>query len=288
MADQDSTRIKSADRVLDVLELLGDNPAGLKFPELVEALGIPKSSLLGLLKNLVARRYLVFVEAERRYYLGVQIFELGQSFLEHHPESREAKSAMEWVVQEVNETVQLAMLLGTESVNLAKVDSGHMLRLQSVVGRHFGAHASSVGKAILSGLDDDEIQRRFGEGPFAALTPLTHRGLGPLLEDVRQIRARGFSLDVEECTQGVFCVGVPIYGRAHEVTTAMSVTIPTIRLRRELLARALSCLAEASLQVSARMGVRGRDPQLQGLTQLPVATAALQNSPAEAYLQAMG
>lgn len=277
-------RIKSADRVLDVFEALGGEPGGLSFPDLIKRLGVPKSSLHGLLSILVNRQYLVFDEATRHYFLGVQIFEHGQSFLQHHQEAREAKATMEAIVAQVNETVQLAMLRGSESINLAKVDCAHMLRLQSEVGKHFSAHATSLGKVLLAHLPEGEVRARFGSGDLPRYTEHTFVRMDDLLAELARIRERGFSFDTEEYTSGVFCVGVPIFNHALQALTGLSVTIPTSRLTSDLLARCLANLAAGSLAISARMGARQRSPELVRLSVIENAAAALNGTQARNWI----
>ena len=55
-----SVSVKSADRVLDLLELLTRRGKAMSHTELSLALGIPKSSLTQLLRNLTDRGYLLF------------------------------------------------------------------------------------------------------------------------------------------------------------------------------------------------------------------------------------
>lgn len=265
-ADTATQKIKSADRVLDVFEVLIRNPQGMTFPELVRELRVPKSSLHGLLGVLVERQYLVLDHDARRYVFGVQLFELGQAFLKHHPETREAKPVMEAIAAEVNETVQLALLRGTEGINLATVECTHPLRMQLQVGRHFSGHATSLGKVLLAHLPDDEVRNRFAAQPLERFTENTFQTLDELLGELRRIRMRGFSLDTEECIPGVFCVGVPIFAHAGVVATGLSVTIPTTRLSVELFTNALSSLARGSVSVSRRMGVREPLAQLEHLS----------------------
>src|SRR3546814_10923143 len=62
--------VKSADRVLNLLELLAFTPTAQSFTELSQALAIPKSSLFQLLKNLLNRGYVRQAEDTGRYLLG--------------------------------------------------------------------------------------------------------------------------------------------------------------------------------------------------------------------------
>ncbi len=263
-------------RVLDIFEVLAAEPAGLTFPEFTARLGWPKSSLHALLGALLERAYLAFDEDSRRYSIGVQLFDQGQGFLRQHPETREAREAMAAVVAAVNETCQLGLLRGAEGVNLATVECSHPLRLQLTVGRHFDAHATSLGKTLLAYLPDEEVRRRIGTGALARHTAHTFAHIDDLLVELARIRARGFSLDTEESILGVFCVGVPVFNNAGDAMTGMSVTIPTSRLNMPLLAAALSNLARASLAISTRIGARSPSPLLHRLASTGEATRLLE------------
>jgi IclR family transcriptional regulator, KDG regulon repressor len=284
--DDRQPRIKSADRVLDVFETLTHEPRGLTFQDLVSRLGVPKSSLHGLLAVLVDRQYLVFDELSRRYVFGVQLFEHGQSFLTHHGDAREARVAMEVVVAEINETVQLGLLRGIEGVNIGTVDCTHALRMRLEVGRHFPAHATSLGKVLLAHLPEPEMIQRAGQGALQRFTDTTLGSSVDLIAELQRIRNRGFSLDTEEMHPGVFCVGVPIFDSAGQARTGMSVTIPTSRLGLDISSRALAALARESIAVSRRMGVSQPSPTLAAIVSRDAAAAALLRTQAKRWLKA--
>ena len=66
------TPVKSAARVLDVLEALAATPDGLGFSALATALELPKSSLHELLGVLTDRGYVAFDAPRRVYALGIR------------------------------------------------------------------------------------------------------------------------------------------------------------------------------------------------------------------------
>jgi DNA-binding IclR family transcriptional regulator len=286
MVDAEGTGggIKSADRVLDLFEALGREQTGLTFPQLTKRLGLPKSSLHGLLSLLVSRQYLSFDAESRRFNIGVQLFDHGQAFLKQHPEVREARAAMANVVSTINESVQLGVLHGADGVNLATVECSHPLRLQLAVGRHFAPYATSLGKVLLAHLTEEEVRLRLGSGALEQFTQHTFASVDVLVDELRRIRQRAFSLDTEEAILGIFCVAVPIASGAGQVVTGMSVTIPTSRLSSDLLSRALAQLANASLQISERIGAREPLPQLKMLTDVGVAEQALRTTQAVHWL----
>ena len=126
------------------------------------------------------------------------------------------------LVAEVNETAQLARLSGRENVYLARVDSSHALRLLSEPGTRLPAHATGVGKALLAQLSEGEILSLFGSGALPGYTPTTHRTVAALKDELGRTRARGFAIDNEEYTPGVFCLAVPVYGHSGEALASIS------------------------------------------------------------------
>ncbi len=268
-------RVKSAARVLDLVEAVAAHEAGLTFPALLQLSRIPKSSLHALLGVLTARGWLDLDEATRLYTLGVKVWENGQAYRKGRDLVREARPVMESIAGAINETVQLAQLDGTENVYLAKVDSTHPLRLQSEVGARLSAHATGLGKAMLACLGDDEVRRRLGRNALPRMTPHTIVTADALIEELQRVRFWGFAVDDQEYTPGLFCVAVPIRDQRGDAVAAVSVSVPLLRLEMKTLATALARLAAGSLEIARRLGGNGDDPALVRLAEPAFALQAL-------------
>src|SRR5512146_2477416 len=87
--------VRSADRTLDRLELLADYKEGVSFNEIVKRMSIPKSSLSGLLRTLIARGYITKTADGRRFRLGLKVIELGASYLHGSDLLEAARHAMQ-------------------------------------------------------------------------------------------------------------------------------------------------------------------------------------------------
>lgn len=284
-AKMDSQRsIKSAERVFDLIEAIGTTNRGATYSNLRERLGLPKSSLHALLEVMVRRGYTEFDAETRTYSLGIRVWEAGSRYQRHHSLLNEARLVLEDIVQRVNETTQLATLAGSENVYLAKVDSTHVLRLQSEVGTRLSAHATGIGKALLSQLTDEQVRQRFGSGDLAIYTRTTYSTVAALLEELDVTRRRGFAVDNEEYTPGVFCLAVPVFQGVGPATIALSVSVPIMRATLAQLALILMAICDGSLQISARCGVARRDPRLVQLSQAGEAARAIDDlSKSERY-----
>lgn len=246
--------IKSAQRVLDILDHLGTEPEDVGFMDLTRSLAIPKSSLHGLLELMTARQYLEFDEKRRRYTLGLRALEIGRAYRRRHDALDVAQQEMAALVADVNETTQLARLVGCENVYLARVDSSHALRLQSEAGARLPAHATGVGKALLSPLADEELAALFPDEALPVFTPNTWPTLTALREELARTRQRGFAVDNQEYTQGVFCLALRVEGFGGASNTSLSVSVPVTRASKTALAAILARLAAASVAISQRVG----------------------------------
>ena len=246
--------VKSAYRVVEIVEALAQSNGGLSFAQLVEHLGYPRSSLHGLVRTLLAAGWLEFDEEGRRYRLALRMWELGQTYMRAADLATRARPFMQQVTAELEETTQLAILDGRYNVYIAKVDGPQPLVLASQVGRRLEAHATGLGKVLLAWLSPDELLVRIGDTPLERLTKSTITSVPRLQAELAVIRQRGYGIDNEEYTLGVRCVAFPVRNHLDEVVAAMSVSVPTARYRSASEARTISVLKANAIALSRALG----------------------------------
>jgi DNA-binding IclR family transcriptional regulator len=246
--------VKSAQRALEILELMTRREEPMAFTEFVEALGYPRSSLHGLLQTLVASGWAEFDENTRRFSLGIRTLEAGNTYTRAVGLVDRAAPAMRRIRDAMNETVQLAVLDGRHNVYVAKFDGEQALALASEVGRRLPAHATGVGKVLLADLDHEELARRFEGVTLERYTNRTIADLTELRKALAQIRRRGYATDMEEYTAGVRCIAMPLRDHTGQTLAAMSISVPTIRFDRTLQSPALAMLREGAQKISAVLG----------------------------------
>jgi DNA-binding IclR family transcriptional regulator len=220
--------VKSADRTVELLELLSRTSEPLTLSEIQRELSYPKSSLFVLLRTLVARGW---VETDRRgtgYSIGVRALLVGTSYLDRDPVIRAATRVLEELRAEVNETVHLARLDGADVVYLASRESAHQLRLTSRVGRRLPAHATSLGKALLAERRAEEVDAIL-PAELEPLTPRTLTDRGALLVDLAETKERGYAIERGENTTGLGCFAVALDYK-HPAQEAISCSVPFARL----------------------------------------------------------
>ncbi|MFK4762324.1 IclR family transcriptional regulator [Microbacterium sp. ZW T5_45] len=229
MTEPETGAVKSAGRALEIIEHLAD-AEGLTFPELVTALSLPRSSAHGLLRTLVAAGWVEFDPARKRYSLGLKAWQIGQRYDGHRLLLDNGPALMAELTDETGETVQMARLEGVENVYIAISPSPNPMRLASNVGMRLHAHATGIGKALLSTLSDEDARRRLQQVAIPRLTARTITDPDEILAAISRGRNLGFFVDDEEFIDGCRCVAMPLtWPEETGVAAALSITMPTSR-----------------------------------------------------------
>jgi DNA-binding IclR family transcriptional regulator len=250
--------VKSAERALLVLELLTEQVDGLTFTEICEALNLPKSSAHALLATMCARGFLGVTADDRRYVLGVRTWEIGQAYRAGNTLERSHGPFLRAVRNELNESVQLAVLDGLDNVYVASEEAQQQVVLNAGIGIGLRrpAYATAVGKVLLSGLDDSEVRHRFAGLRLRSYTQGAVTDLGHLLVELAEVRQRGHAVDNGEFTTGVFCVAVPVRDHTGAVCAGMSVSVPAFRVTPEVRKQARAVVGAQADALSAHLGYR--------------------------------
>ena len=224
--------LRSVSRALDVLETLGNtgNPMGVG--EIAVAIGVSRSTAFTLLQTLVARGFVadLRIGGARLYRLGLSLAHLGDRAVSDLGITQTATPVLQQLTNATHLTSRLAVLDDGCAVAVVRVDAPGPFRIMASLGRRELPHTSSLGKALLSRMPDDEVLalvKRLGMPPRTERTLTTAEAF---LGNLREVRAQGYALDNEEDNAGVVCVGSAVHNRASETVAAISVT--TLKLDR--------------------------------------------------------
>jgi IclR family acetate operon transcriptional repressor len=252
-ADGDRHSIQSVDRALFLLETIAEAGGEASLTELAIRTGLNISTCHHLLATLIQRGFAAKAPGRRLYALGARILYLGNTCLQVDL-PRRAQPYLEAINQATGETVHLAALQGDAVVMLAVREARHAVRVDtSKIGRMEAPHATSVGKAIMAWLPEDEMRRIVAHG-MRRFTDNTITDFPALVESLRVVRRNGYAIDCEEFLPGVICVGAAIRDQAGTVIGAISVSTPTMRASEEHVALMRDEINAATRALSAEFG----------------------------------
>lgn len=263
----DRHNIQSVDRALFLLETIAEAGGEATLTELANRTSLNISTCHHLLATLIQRGFAAKVPGRRLYALGPRIIYLGHACLQVDL-PRRAQPYLEAVNRATGETVHLAALQGDNVVTLAVREAHHAVRVDTGrIGKVEAPHATSVGKAILAWLPEDEI-RRIVAGGMKRYTEKTVTEFPALLKSLRVVRRNGYAIDREEFLPGVICVGAAIRDQAGTVIGAISASTPTMRANDEHVALMRDEITAATRGLSAEFG----EPTAQASTSQAVAS----------------
>jgi IclR family acetate operon transcriptional repressor len=235
------------------LETIAEAGGEATLTELATRTGLNISTCHHLLATLIKRGFAAKVPGRRLYALGARILYLGHACLQVDL-PRRAQPYLENVNRATGETVHLAALQGDAVVTLAVREARHAVRVDTGrLGRVEAPHATSVGKAIMAWLPEDEIRRIVSHG-MKRFTDKTITEFPALIESLRVVRRNGYALDREEFLPGVICVGAAIRDQAGTVIGAISASTPAMRASEEHVALMRDEIAAATRALSAEFG----------------------------------
>jgi IclR family acetate operon transcriptional repressor len=251
--DGERHSIQSVDRALFLLETIAEAGGEATLTDLSVRTGLNISTCHHLLATLIQRGFAAKVPGRRLYALGARILYLGHACLQVDL-PRRAQPYLEAINAATGETVHIAALQGDQVVTVARREARHAVRVDSGrIGKIDAPHATSLGKAIMAWLPEDEMHRMVAHG-MKRFTEHTITDVPTLIEDLRHVRRNGFAIDREEFLPGVICVGAAIRDQAGTVIGAISASTPSMRASDEHIARMRDEIVAATRALSAQFG----------------------------------
>jgi len=242
----DGTRaVYAAFQILDQITAAPEPP---RMTDIVDAVGLPKSSVFRLLRALEASNAVRRGERDKRYRLGSKFDDYAKVSQTPLLISRFHSEAAP-LLRPLNETAQLGVLTGREVTFVACIDSTQPVRLVSYVGRTLPAHASATGKAMLAFAGDQALQTVI-DGGLPRLTANTITDPDALRDQLEEIRRRGYATEAEESTSNLSCLAAPVWGGGNEVVAAITVCIPRSTLPADRLPEIRDAVIEAARRLS--------------------------------------
>ena len=246
--------IASVQRAVDILNLFDARHVELGTTEIASALGLPKSTISGLVHTLEANNLLEQNNTNRKYRLGVRLVEYGSLLLNQIDLRLVAMPFLENLLTWCNESVNLAVWDGSYVVYIERLFGTNLLGMRSEIGKREPIHTTALGKSILSCLSERDLQNEINRVDLFPKTPYTLTNPDALINDIRLSHQRGYAIDNEENELGGRCVAAPILDFRGKPVAALSISVPMQRLPEENFPKFGLKVMEVSNAISRRLG----------------------------------
>jgi IclR family KDG regulon transcriptional repressor len=246
--------IQSVSHALDVLEQFVGESEELGVTELSKRLKLHKNNVFRLLATLESRGYIEQNRATENYRLGIRCLQLGQSYLQHMGVLRQARSILGELVRQVRETAYLAVLRRGSVVPVEVVEADRPVRIVSQLGETLPLYCTAAGKAHLAFEQEDQVRALLPDG-LSRFTDRTPTDRQALAQQLKQVAALGYAVDMGEHVEDIRAVAVPVRDYARSVVGAITVAAPAARLTAERIEKEVAPLVlKAGRELSSRLG----------------------------------
>lgn len=249
--------VQSLERGLSVIRSFDADHPEQTLSEVAASAGVTRAAARRFLLTLADLGY---VRAEGRFFsLTARVLELGYAYLSSLSLPDVAEPHLEALVAEVNESSSVSVLDSNDVVYVARVPTSRIMTVVISVGTRFPAYATSMGRVLLAGQPEAELELYLTNVLLESLTPRTISSVAALRGELAKVRAQGYALVNQELEDGLRAIAAPIRDRTGRVIAAVNVSAHASRTSLEVMRRdLLPPLLKTAARIEADFFGRGR------------------------------
>lgn len=242
--------VQSFARGLEVIRSFNASAPRQTLSEVAAASGLTRA---GARRILLTLQTLGYVESDGKLFsLTPRILDLGFAYLSSMPIWNRAEPVMDALVEQVQESCSAAVLEGTDIVYVMRVSTHKIMSISLGVGSRLPAWCTSMGRLLLSDLDDDALRARLAASDIDALTKHTVTDREALLGRIAQARKQRWCLVNQELEEGLISIAAPIVNRSGRMVAALNISGQANRTSAKVMQDTmLPALRESAQRISA-------------------------------------
>lgn len=252
--------VRAPARVLQIIFAIATSASGLTLARLVALTGLPKTSLLSLLRSLEASNYVVNVSGI--YRLGSEMYVVASAIVSKQRFLPCARASLQWLYDRTGETVQIGVLAADEALaeSIDVIETQKPIRLSFPIGLRRPLYCSSIGKLLLAFQSSEWIAAYLANTELVPYTAATITSAAALRAELATIRRAGLSVSHGSMFEGSSGFSAPIWDGGDTMIGGISVVAPTYRIVAAEDATRAHVLA-AGEEVSRQLGYTGAYPR---------------------------
>lgn len=176
-----------------------------------------------------ARRSLITLQAlgyvgqiGRRFHLKPKVMTLGSTLYFSAGIGDILQPDLRELVQQFGDASSIATLDGESVIYIAHNSVQRARRAAATIGARYPAFATSLGRVLLAGLPEVQLERYFAKLEPVALTSKTVTDIAELRRLIAAVREDGYSTTVDQLDYGITAIGVPIRGPDGRTVAALN------------------------------------------------------------------
>ncbi|WP_030326217.1 IclR family transcriptional regulator [Streptomyces sp. NRRL B-3229] len=252
-----SYHVEALAKGLRLLALFSEQRTTMKLTDMAAETGVPLPTAFRMAATLVTEGFLEQLP-DGAYRPAPKVLTLGFSALRGMDLVELADGPLRRLAAASGQTVNLGTLSDDRVLYLIRLRNNDLVTANIQVGSRLPAAGTSIGKVLLAGLAEKELDQRLTEASFAGITgPNAIRSLAGLRPALAEIREQGWAVQDEELAYGLRSVAAPVRDASGAVVAAVNVAVPAMefpvaRLHDELRPPLLDACGEITRLLGGR------------------------------------
>jgi DNA-binding IclR family transcriptional regulator len=253
MSQDDRYLVPGLARGLQLLGSFTRSESELSGAELSRRLSLPRASVFRLLQTLEQQGFVERVGDTTNYKLGIGVLRLGFEYLASMELTEYGRPVLEQLSNQCGYSAHLVVRDARDVVFVLKA-AGRSAMFHSIqVGARLPAHATVLGRLLLSDLDMAALALLYPEPLLPAYTPKTPTTLVELKALIDQDRVNGYGISQGGYETGISTIAAPVFNDQGKVVAAVSISVPAQQLPTDLTTNLVPQVQFAAAQLSERI-----------------------------------
>ncbi len=241
--------VRSVERALSLLECFSHSRRRLTLNDLMEASGLPKTTVVRLIASLENRRFLEKDPSGTGYRLGPVLFRLGHVVEADMDLISVAQPTMRECAERTQESVEINVVIDDSRVCISKIDSVRTLRHVIPVGKRLPLCRGGSGKLLLAYLPRQQQERILRENESQLGVSISDA-----LAELDEIRKNGYVVSIGNRLAGAIAISAPIYGADGKFIAGFAISGASARYDDEEIRKVLAEVLAGARKISQDMG----------------------------------
>lgn len=241
--------VRSVERALSLLECFNHSCRRLTLNDLMDASGLPKTTVVRLVASLEKKRFMEKDQSGTGYRLGNVLFRLGHVVEADIDLISIAQPTMRECAQRTLESVEVNVVIDDSRVCITKIDSVRTLRHVIPVGKRLPLYRGGSGKLLLAYLPHVQQERILRENQNSLGTSIDNA-----LAELDTIRKNSYVVSIGNRLAGAIAISAPIYGADGNVIAGFAISGASARYDEAEIQKVLAEVVAGAKKISLAMG----------------------------------
>ncbi|MDJ0387473.1 IclR family transcriptional regulator C-terminal domain-containing protein [Roseomonas sp. E05] len=242
--------VNALERGLAVLATFGRGRERMTLSHVAQMTGLSRGTARRLLLTLSELNYVA--SDGKLFWLTPKVLHLGQGYLASFGRGEVATAIIKGVSEKLGESCSMAVLDGPDIVYVARVETQRVFSSRIDIGTRLPAHCSSLGRVLLAGLGEADLETWMARHPLHAWTEKTLVDPEKFRARIHEVRRLRYAIIDGELEVGSRSIAVPVLDRSDRTCAALNIGTSSARASLELMRRRfLPVLREAAQQIGS-------------------------------------